>query len=75
MKKTEKHPNARPIDELAADVRALLVAKLPKTDYFALQLCSKWASSRSLVPTPSPVAQLVSLPVTHYVTNWGMEYD
>ena len=37
-KKTEKHPNARPIDELAADVRALLVAKLPKADYFALQL-------------------------------------
>ena len=35
-KKTEKHPNA--IDELAADVRALLVAKLPKADYFALQL-------------------------------------
>ena len=38
VKKTEKHPNARPIDELAADVRALLVAKLPKADYFALQL-------------------------------------
>ena len=37
-KKTEKHPNARPIDELAADVRALLVAKLPRADYFALQL-------------------------------------
>src|SRR4029434_10409163 len=37
-KKTEKHPNARPIDELAADVRALLVAILPKADYFALQL-------------------------------------
>ena len=37
-KKNEKHPNARPIDELAADVRALLVAKLPKADYFALQL-------------------------------------
>src|SRR4029434_1457656 len=33
---TEKHPNA--IDELAADVRALLVAKLPKADHFALQL-------------------------------------
>src|SRR4029434_4759280 len=29
---------ARPIDELAADVRAQLVAKLPKADYFALQL-------------------------------------
>ena len=26
------------IDELAADVRAQLVAKLPKADYFALQL-------------------------------------
>ena len=37
-KKTEKHPNARPIDELPADVSALLVAKLPKADYFALQL-------------------------------------
>ena len=37
-KKTEKHPNARPIDTLAADVRALLVANLPKADYFALQL-------------------------------------
>ena len=34
----EKHPFARPIDDLAADVRALLVAKLPKADYFALQL-------------------------------------
>ena len=38
VKKTEKHPNAHPIDELAADVRAQLVAKLPKADYFALQL-------------------------------------
>ena len=38
VKKTEKHPFARPIDELAADVRAQLVAKLPKADYFALQL-------------------------------------
>src|SRR4029434_6480087 len=38
VKKTEKHTNA--MDELAADVRALsiLVAKLPKADYFALQL-------------------------------------
>ena len=35
-KKTEKPPNARTIDELAADVRALLVAKLPKADYLAL---------------------------------------
>ena len=35
VKKNEKHPNA--IDELAADVRALLVAKLPKADYFAIQ--------------------------------------
>ena len=43
--------------------------------YTTAYKCSKWASSRSLVPTPSPVAQLVSLPVTHYVTNWGMEYD
>src|SRR4029434_5155895 len=34
----EKHPFARPFDELAADVRAQLVAKLPKADYFALQL-------------------------------------
>ena len=34
----EKHPFARPIDELAADVRAQLVAKLPKADYLALQL-------------------------------------
>src|SRR4029434_3269533 len=32
VKKTENHPNA--IDELAADVRALLVAKLPKADHF-----------------------------------------
>src|SRR4029434_3979618 len=39
-KKTEKHPIARPIDELAADVRGQLpvVAKLPKADSFALQL-------------------------------------
>ena len=41
MKKTEKHPFAffpLSIDELAADVRAQLVAKLPKADYFSLQL-------------------------------------
>ena len=41
MKKNEKHPFAffpLSIDELAADVRAQLVAKLPKADYFALQL-------------------------------------
>jgi len=31
-KKNEKHPIVRPIDELAADVRAQLVAKLPKAD-------------------------------------------
>ena len=40
-KKNEKHPFAffpLSIDELAADVRAQLVAKLPKADYFALQL-------------------------------------
>src|SRR4029434_8357889 len=38
VKKTEKHPNARPFDDLTADVRALLVAKLLKADYFLLQL-------------------------------------
>src|SRR4029434_7749262 len=38
VKKTEKHPFARPIDELAADVSAQLVTKLQKADYFALQI-------------------------------------
>src|SRR4029434_2363953 len=41
VKKTEKHPFAffpLSIDELAADVRGQQVVKLPKADYFALQL-------------------------------------
>ena len=44
----EKHPFARPIDELAADVRAQLVAKLPKADYFALQLDESTDMSKTL---------------------------
>src|SRR4029434_3468290 len=41
VKNTQQHPFVffpLSIDELAADVRAQLVAKLPKADYFALQL-------------------------------------
>ena len=37
----EKYLFACPIDGLAADVRAQLVAKLPKADYFALQLTDR----------------------------------
>ena len=62
----------RPPEGHPAEVGANVVYLV---SYFYYYKCSKWASSRSLVPTPSPVAQLVSLPVTHYVTNWGMEYD